>query len=129
MAKRNKILIADDMPANREVYTSILESEFPNYSIEAFKDGNSLVSRIEEGVNDVGMILTDNQMPGINGSDIIAKYAINPEFGVPFILVTGDGKDVGEEACKNGAFGYLLKPFGFPQFTDLVNRALNYVKE
>lgn len=120
-----KILIADDDGNMRKINGIIIRSDFPDYNVEEFRDGISLTGRLEQDVGEVSLVLTDNTMPGINGSKIIERYAKTPRFKqIPMILIYGDKKDIGEKAIEDGAFGYLLKPFGLSEFTSLLKKAL-----
>jgi DNA-binding NtrC family response regulator len=125
---RNKILCADDEEYLRNLYKGVISHVFPNYELEIFGDGTSLAGRLERDVSNVGLVLTDNDMPGITGSEIIRKYARRPEFAdkIPFILLYGKDSDgtLGKEAVKNGAFDYVLKPFSILQLFPLLQKAL-----
>jgi DNA-binding NtrC family response regulator len=123
-----QIIIADDEEANRHIYSYILEKEFQGYEPELFSNGNSLVGRLEKDVSNVALILTDNRMfPGPTGSEIIKKYANDARFRglIPFILIFGGDEDIGKKAVEDGAFYYLLKPYGISQLTSILQRALD----
>jgi len=124
MVNERTILIADDELNFRDIGREFVEVLFPGYTPETLCDGNQLKSRLEQGVHDVAVIITDNTMhAGPTGSEIIQKYARNPG-APPIILATGDGGCVGEAAVRNGAFGYLKKPYRMVQFEEIVGRAL-----
>lgn len=116
-----RILLADDTESIIEIQKDLLR-RFSGYEIEAFSDGASLKGRLERDVGDVVLVVTDNEMPGANGSKIIAEYARKYKF--PFVLVYGGVEEIGEQAVENGAFGYLTKPFGFLEYTELIGKAL-----
>ena len=120
-----KILLADDTEILRDFQRTILK-KFPGYEIEEFEDGSSLKSRLEGKVEDVSLVVTDNEMPGVNGSEIISEYAKKSKF--PFVLVYGGGEEIGEQAIKNGAFRYLMKPFEMGQYVELIREALKLSK-
>ena len=128
MAKENKgtILIADDEEGCREVIKNFFDSGFPGYSIEEFNDGNLLKNRLEKELqnpNDVKLLITDNQMPGITGGELINEYARKIKF--PVILHYSGSLYIGEEAVRNGAYDYLRKPCAFDNFIKIVKRALD----
>ncbi len=107
---RNIILYAEDNDGTRELLSEILEEEFINYKIESKSSGTQLEKRLEKNVSDVALVITDNFMPGIDGSCIIEKYSRKKEFEeIPFILLYGGAEEIGKKAVENGAFGYLLK--------------------
>ncbi len=122
---RNRILAADDYQGIMEAYKIMFELGFPENPLETFNNGSSLVKRLDENLTDLKVVLTDNQMPGINGSEIIENYARNSQFkDVRFILATGDGIEMGQKALKDGAYGYLIKPTSLEEFTKMINGAL-----
>jgi len=124
---KNKILVADDDGAMRRLNLRCLKMGFPRYETEEFEDGKSLVSKLEGDVSGVALVLTDNEMPGINGSEIIKNYASREGFKqIPFILVYGGDETIGKQVVRDGAFGYLIKPYDFKNYNELIAEALNF---
>ena len=76
----------------------------------------------------VSLVIIDNQIPCCEGSRIINSYARREGFvGVPFVLLYGGSEEIGEQAVKDGAFGYVLKS-GINMVDDLIEttrKALN----
>ena len=102
---------------------------FPEYKPEFFVDGSLLQNRLEGLVSnqgDVKLVITDNSIPGITGSELIAKYA--KKFSFPFILHYAGLEDIGTEAVKNGAAGYMIKPATYLQFKYWIEKALEHNK-
>lgn len=127
MTGRNRILHADDESVLRNVVRRILTSTLPQFALESFVDGPSLEARINQGLEDVALIITDNKMPGIFGSEIIREYAIKPELKrVPIILTYSGDPEIGKKAVADGAFSCLLKPFSVEAFGEKVADALLY---
>lgn len=117
MEKQKSILLAEDDECIRHLFYEFMKISFPEYEIETFEDGTSLQGRLEKNIENVKVVITDNQMPGITGSEIIKDYAKK----VPMVLVYGGKEYIGEEAIKNGAVGYLLKPINpFSKLTEIV---------
>ena len=124
---RNTILLADDDANQRRLQTRILNKDFPELKVEEFKDGTSLVSRLKGDVSPVVLVITDDDMPGFSGGRIIYEYSKRPGLEkIPFILYYGGGKEIGENAVINGAFGYLTKPVNLSKYIDLVGRAISF---
>lgn len=118
-----RILLADDDESVRSMQKILLARSLgQEYKIEEFKDGGSLKNRLERDVGDVVLVVTDNEMPGANGSEIIAEYARKYKF--PFVLVYGGVKSIGEQAVEDGAFRYLIKPFDNKSYLEMVQMAL-----
>ncbi|MBI4116656.1 response regulator [Candidatus Pacearchaeota archaeon] len=123
---RNTILLADDTEIIRELQRTIL-GRFSEYEIEEFSNGNSLRNRLEGKIEDVSLVVTDNDMPGSKGSEIIAEYAGKSKF--PFVLIYGGDEEIGEQAVRDGAFGYLRKPFEMRQYAELIRKALELSRD
>ena len=117
-------MIADDDLTSRENLSELLQEE--GYEVKAVADGNQAVeASLAESFE---LLITDLQMPGMNGLELIKLIKkINP-FCVP-IVVTGYGTiHSAVEAMKLGAFDYITKPLR----NDLVKlstaRALAYLR-
>ncbi len=126
-----QILLADDEEIIINLYKTLVNDKFPSCEIETFPNGNSLVGRLEKDVSNVILILIDNSMPpGPAGNEIIQKYARDSKFNrIPFILSYGGDICIGDEAIKNGAFGFIQKPVNFSQFMDILQKAVDKYKE
>ncbi len=121
-----QILFADDDDSIRNLMFNLFKNHFSDYKIEAFPDGISLDSRLEKNISDVCLVLTDNSMPGIDGGEIIRKYAKNPSFDkISFILAYGGDEEIGKIAVKNGAFAFINKPYTIEEILSLAEQALN----
>jgi DNA-binding NtrC family response regulator len=118
-----KILIADDVDSVRKITLLMLKHHFKDYEIETFEDGSSLNGRLEKDVSDVSLIVTDNSMPGMKGSEIISKYA--GKLNIPFILAYADDESIGEKAVEDGAYAFIIKPFNMSDLISLAERAMN----
>lgn len=125
--KREIILYAEDDELRIPV-RALLERSFSDFSVETFENGTSLEERLQRGIEDVRAVITDNNMPGINGSEIIRNYAQQEQFKhLPFILFYGGDASVGKELVeRHGAFAYLIKPFGIKNLIATVEEALKY---
>jgi DNA-binding NtrC family response regulator len=131
MENKGTILYADDDEDVRTSVKDILEEEFPNYNLEFFVGGTSLENKLKsllQKPENTRVVITENDMPGINGGEIIEKYA--EKFKFRFGLFYGGGIDVGEKAIKDGAFGCLRKPiFDINKLVDFVQKGLDSYKE
>lgn len=126
--KLGKILYAENDQMLRTVCLMLFERTFPDYEIESLKDGTSLERKLNDGIENVKLVLTDNNMPGINGSDIIRNYAQKPGFeNLPFIIFYGGDESIGRELVERyGAFAYMTKPGNPRNLLAKIKEALNY---
>ncbi len=121
-----KIILADDNSYVLSLQENILKMKFPEYELESFKNGNSLEKKLNEPLENISLIITDNEMPGISGSEIIGKYTKDKRFReIPFILCYVGEEEIGKQAVENGAYDYILKPFNIRKYADVVEKALN----
>jgi DNA-binding NtrC family response regulator len=123
---RNKIIIADDESSIRKIVGIMIGQSIPGFEIEFFEDGTSLENKLNDGIANVRLVITDNHMPGVSGSELIRRYAPQlKERKIPMILYYGGEETIGREAVRNGAFAYLLKPCDLSTFTRKITEALN----
>jgi DNA-binding NtrC family response regulator len=117
------ILFADDEEGIRHFISHLLKEYLPEYQIEAFSDGRALKNRLEQSVENVEIVITDKEMPEIDGSEIIKEFA--GKLKIPFILQYGGEMRIGEEAIRDGAYSYLRKPYNIGELVTEIKEALN----
>ena len=124
MADKKTILYAEDNENVRWSCQGLLKRLFPDVHIEVFEDGTSLEKRLKEGPAP-NVVLTDKNMPGIKGSQIIVKYS--PKLpGTKFIMLYGGNPNIAEYLVSKGlAYAYLLKPATTEEISGTLNMALN----
>lgn len=105
MSSSGKILLIDDEPNLRILYSKLLSLEgFTVDSAATGREGLNLFS-----ANQYNLVITDVKLPDINGLDILKSInADNPETEVIVITAYGNIKD-GVSAIKSGAFDYITK--------------------
>ena len=125
---KNLIIIADDTEPLRRLQKRILQ-KFSEFKIEEFDSGTSLRNRLEDNVDSIALVITDNDMPGMKGSEIIREYSKRQGFEeIPFILHYAGDEQIGKQAVIDGAFDYLMKPGNVSDYTRLIERALSRFK-
>lgn len=118
-----KILIIDDEESIREGLRSIIDWESMNCGIvgEA-EDGDMGIELVERLKPDI--ILTDIRMPGLDGLEFIAKVK-ELKYNCKTIILTGYRSfDYAQEAVKQGAFRFLLKPSRKEELISAVKAAI-----
>lgn len=104
------ILIADDSAAMRSMLISIIEPLDDFRIVEASSGFEALRLLPRENVD---LILTDINMPDINGLELISYLRNNPNYQtIPVFIVSTEGsqKDI-EKGKQLGANEYVVKPF------------------
>jgi len=105
--EKEKILIVDDEPDIVEPLEALLE--FHGYEVSTASDGREALKSIASDTPD--LVLLDIRMPRMNGMETLKR--ITQEYpGVLVIMLTAHGTiELAVEAMKQGAHGFLEKPF------------------
>lgn len=117
------ILIVDDSAAMRSLLVSTLET-LGNLSIVQAPNGFEALRMLPR--EQVDLILTDINMPDINGLELLSFIRNNPIYkDVPVVVISTEGsrKDI-EKGLSLGANEYLVKPFQPEQLLEIVKRFL-----
>lgn len=104
------ILIVDDSDDTREMMAKLLELE--TFTVFTAEDGNAgLRVAAEQRPN---LIITDINMPNMNGIEMIQHLRRDPETEhVPIMAITAYGNGVATEALEAGADRAATKPIQF----------------
>lgn len=115
-----RILVVDDERLQQQALIDVLTLE--GYTALGCDDSHQAIQKLQQGEFD--LLITDLQMPGINGIDLIRQaQVINPE--LPAILVTGHASvESAVAAMRSGVFDYVTKPFRLSTMVAAVERAL-----
>ena len=119
-----KILIVEDSKTSREFIASTVESvsEIEAISTSSGFDALKLLPR-----HRFDLIITDINMPDINGLELINFVKKNPNYRTtPLFIITTEGRDLDrEKGLALGAAEYLVKPVEPSALEALVRRYLN----
>ena len=119
-----KILIIDDDKLSLKVIKEILERL--GYKTLQAENGEVGLSLVRSEHPD--LVITDFQMPGIDGLEVLTEIR-KLYIGIPVILLTGFGDVVLTiKSIQLGAFDYIEKPIDQIQLKNVVQLALNSVK-
>lgn len=107
-----RVMIVDDSPVMRSFVKRTLDiAGLPVSQYLEAGDGREALAVLESGSVDV--VLTDINMPVLDGQGLIASMKADPRFrSIPIVVVSTDSTDqrVGE-LIRLGASGYIRKPF------------------
>ena len=114
------ILAIDDSPSVRQMVSLTLSSA--GYTVIEASDGADGYSKAIS--NRVSAVLTDLNMPGMNGLDFIRKYRAHPSSaGVPIVFLTTESdEELKRQAREAGATGWIVKPFKQDQLVAVVRK-------
>ena len=116
----HKIWIADDDEAIRLVLEESLSSA--GFKTKSFSSADDLVKNLQDAQPD--LIITDVQMPGMLGYDLL-KHINNNFEKLPVIVMTAFADmQAAIESFGGGAFEYIPKPFDLEDAIKIIERAL-----
>jgi two-component system, chemotaxis family, chemotaxis protein CheY len=116
------ILTVDDSASIRQMVAFTLKGA--GYSVVEAVDGEDGLAKAKS--NDVGLVLTDQNMPKMDGITLIKALRGLPQFaGVPILMLTTESGDAMKAQGKAaGATGWLVKPFDPPKLLEVVKKVI-----
>jgi two-component system response regulator FixJ len=95
------------------------------FSVQLFESAEGFLNELPR--LDVGCVLTDIRMPGIDGMELLRRLnAGSPARRLPVIVMTGHGDvPLAVEAMKLGALDFLEKPFEDDRLVGMIETALS----
>ncbi len=119
----DKILIVDDAKTIRQQVNFTLSKA--GFTVIEAVDGLDGISKLTENT-DVKAIITDINMPNMDGLTMVASINGNNKLPHPPILVltTEGAKEMIEQAKKSGASGWIIKPFKPEVLIDAVKKLI-----
>jgi CheY-like chemotaxis protein len=116
-----RILLVEDDKALRDVLLLILFSA--GYDCREAADGRAAIDLLASGIR-INLVLSNMLLDRVDGFTLFIHVRHNYP-SIPFVFVTGvNDAQVREVAMREGAAGYLLKPFEVEEFLTTVRRAL-----
>ena len=105
-----KILVVEDNSAMRSLIAAALEQHL-DVSVYEAENGFAALKLLPE--NEFRLIITDINMPDINGLELISFLRQHPVYKtVPIVIIsTESSEEDRRRGLSIGANGYLVKPF------------------
>ncbi len=119
----HKVLIIDDDPVVVRLTEGILKKKgFEVFTAKEGSAGLDLLQRQKPGV-----VITDYQMPGMSGIDVLNKI-MEIDDKIPVIILTAYGDaSLTIRSMKTGAFDFIEKPINPRELLETVNSAIQSV--
>jgi len=116
------ILIVDDVEENRDILARRLSKE--GFKIEVANNGQEGLDTLRNSVID--LILLDIMMPKMGGIVMLDRIRAESTFDdVAVIMVTAiENMNVALECLRNGACGYITKPYEMEQVKNQIRHCL-----
>ncbi len=116
------ILAVDDSASIRQMVSFTLKGA--GYNVVEAVDGEDGFTK-SNGTS-VDMVITDLNMPKLDGIGLIKKLRSNPKYKfIPIIMLTTESQAEKKQAGKSaGATGWIVKPFKPDQLLGVVKKVL-----
>lgn len=116
------ILTVDDSAGVRRMVGLALSGA--GYEVIEAVDGNDALSKLDG--SPVHMVITDLNMPNLDGIELIREVRNNPAYKfIPIIMFTTESQETKKrEGRAAGATGWIVKPFKPDHLLDVVKKVL-----
>jgi two-component system, chemotaxis family, chemotaxis protein CheY len=116
------ILTADDSSSVRQMVAFTLKGA--GYGVVEAADGKDALTKTQSSA--VNMVVTDLNMPNMNGIDLIKALRADPKYKfIPIIMLTTESQAARKQEGKSaGATGWIVKPFKPEQLLAVVKKVL-----
>ncbi|NOX25343.1 MAG: sigma-54-dependent Fis family transcriptional regulator [Deltaproteobacteria bacterium] len=116
------ILIVDDEPNYLIVISELLGEE--GFETITADNGSTALELAQK--SDIDLLLTDMQMPGMDGFSLLEKIKFTKP-NLPVIMITAYGEvEKAVRAMRQGAFSYITKPFNNDELVATIKKALEH---
>ena len=124
LTMKRKILVADDDPSLRDIFSIILAKA--GYDIEIKEDAKEI---LENKFIIPDLFLIDRLLSGIDGLEVCRFLKDNPETSnIPVVMVSAS-PDIGLLAVKAGADDFVEKPFELSYLLKVIERNISNGKK
>jgi two-component system, chemotaxis family, chemotaxis protein CheY len=115
------ILTVDDSASVRQMVKFALSEA--GYNVIEAVDGRDALAKL---ANPVNLVITDLNMPALDGIGLIRSVRANPACkGIPIIMLTTESQEARKkEGRAAGATGWIVKPFTAQQLLAVVKKVL-----
>ncbi len=117
------ILVVDDSPT---ILMSVKNNlEIAGFTVETAMDGIKALAKLSDGPRP-DLIITDVNMPNMNGIEFISKARMLPGYRfTPILLLTTESQqEKRDEAKRLGATGWIVKPVSGEGLLKIIKQVL-----
>ncbi len=116
------ILAVDDSASMRQMVSFTLKNA--GYAVVEAVDGQDALEK--SGTRDFDLVLTDQNMPRLDGIGLTRKLRDNPRFkATPILILTTESSDQMKQAGRGaGATGWLVKPFDPAKLIEVIKKVV-----
>ena len=123
MSSKVRFLVVDDFSTMRRIIKNFL-NDLGYHNVQEADDGLSALPMLKTGNFD--FLITDWNMPGMPGLDLLKAVRADPKIGqMPVLLLTAEAKrEQIVEAAAAGVNGYVVKPFTSQTLRDKLDKII-----
>ncbi len=118
------ILVVDDSTSIRQMVAFTLKSA--GYAVVEAADGQEGLDKANASSDTISLVLTDQNMPRIDGLTLIRTLRGQPKFAAtPILMLTTESSDdMKAQGKAAGATGWLVKPFDPHKLLEVVKKVI-----
>ena len=123
MSAKVRFVVVDDFSTMRRIIKNFL-NDLGYHNVQEADDGLSALPMLKTGTFD--FLITDWNMPGMPGLDLLKAVRADPKIGqMPVLLLTAEAKrEQIVEAAAAGVNGYVVKPFTSQTLRDKLDKII-----
>lgn len=120
-----KILVVDDDKTTRKMVSLILKSK--GYEVVTAENGMDGLQKL--GLEQINLILTDMNMPYMDGIEFTKQVRANPETShIPIVMLTTEADEEEKKRAFNaGVDDYLVKPATAEQIVESMRKIIKKI--
>lgn len=124
MTVRRTALIVDDSTSMRQLVNFTLAQA--GFDVIEGSDGRDGLAKLKGATGKVSIIITDVNMPVMDGIAFVREVRATPEHKfTPILMLTTESQDAKKKEGKAaGATGWLVKPFNPEQMLQVIAKVL-----
>lgn len=118
----HSILAVDDSASMRQMVAFTLKNA--GFNVVEAVDGHDAWEKANS--RDFSLVLTDQNMPRMDGISLTRKLRENPKFkSTPILILTTESSDQMKQAGRAaGATGWLVKPFDPAKLVEVIGKVI-----
>ena len=118
----HSILAVDDSASMRQMVSFTLKNA--GFAVTEAVDGQDAWEKAQQ--RDFALVLTDQNMPRLDGIGLTRKLRDNPKFkNTPILILTTESSDQMKQAGRSaGATGWLVKPFDPAKLVEVIHKVI-----
>jgi len=129
--KELRILIAEDDIDDAEIIKASFEKHTAFADVDLVKNGQELLDFLNSRQKTPDIILTDINMPILNGIDALRQICDDDQLNkIPAFVYSTAINPIYEAKCMElGTKGFLIKPYSLEGFDDIPNKIIEILEE